>query len=450
MPTSSLASVFRGVKGSEPVSFQDSLSKVTRIPDKDRFVRKMIKSANDAIVYGHLQGCGMSMDEVSAFMTYSAEETDPPLYADMNATCYDRDRSKVQEYVDYMWLLLNSLGRLPAFAGVQVFRGVKRDLSANYAVGREITWHGFTSTTLKLDTLESPQFCGKTGDRTFFIITLTQRQGRDITQYSMVPAEAEVLLPPGTTVKVESKTDMGGGLTIINLTEVESDDLILDLRTLSPPPMSAPVMPVPVIAAAPMPAPGAPSIAAVAAEAAKAPAEAKTAAEAKAQSVLAEYQMNSVAVFGKSLILSSVAATDVRDGSRTYGHTALHFAATAGNMAHCQLLVAAKANMDAKSCSPRGGEAPLHRAADEGRVGVCEYLVFAKADVNTKRCYDQTPLHLAAFRADEAVCQCLVSAKADLAAKTDSGTTAFDMIPKHAKGNMLRSSDLQRLLRPKK
>ena len=69
-----------------------------------------------------------------------------------------------------------------------------------------------------IDVLSNPQFLGTKGKRTIFAIKLTQRQGRDITKYSLVGSEAEVLLPPGCRFRVESVLPQGD-LTIIQVEE---------------------------------------------------------------------------------------------------------------------------------------------------------------------------------------------------------------------------------------
>ena len=54
-------------------------------------------------------------------------------------------------------------------------------------------------------------------------------QARDITRYSLIGSEDEVLLPPGCRFKVESVLPQGD-LTIIQLKELPSAEWILDLR----------------------------------------------------------------------------------------------------------------------------------------------------------------------------------------------------------------------------
>ena len=104
-------------------------------------------------------------------------------------------------------------------------------------------------TTKSMKVLSNPMFCGSEGKRTIFVITLTQsqvridfptlsplfpdvvlaRQARDITRYSLIASEDEVLLPPGCRFRVESVLPQGGDLTLIQLTELPSEEWILDL-----------------------------------------------------------------------------------------------------------------------------------------------------------------------------------------------------------------------------
>lgn len=228
-----LSVIFNDLRNSPPEPFMDCIASVEKqgtIPGVKEAADRILHMAKDAVEFGHLKECGLSVDDVAMIMQYSAEDTVPPFYKELNRVCYDRDRSNAHAYAKSMWLLAHALKKLPRYGKSQVFRGVKLDLSADYPEGRTVVWHGWVSTTTAIKVLETPQFCGDSGDRTFFIINLTQSQGRDITTFSLIPGEAEVLLPPGTTIKVVSVMSAGSGLTIIQLEELPSRDLILDLR----------------------------------------------------------------------------------------------------------------------------------------------------------------------------------------------------------------------------
>merc|ERR1712232_349345 len=154
-------------------------------------------------------------------MKYCEEDTVPPLYRILTEKCYDHDRSHIQAFLKYMWLLMRTLARLPPYAGTVVNRGVKKNLLSEYPKGKEFLWHGFTSTTKSIDVLQTEDFLGVTGPRTVFQIQLTQNQARDISDYSPLP-EGEVLLPPGSRFRVEAVLVQGGDFTIIQLLELRS------------------------------------------------------------------------------------------------------------------------------------------------------------------------------------------------------------------------------------
>ena len=87
---------------------------------------------------------------------------------------------------------------------------------------QEFYWWAFSSTTKKLGTLANAQFAGTSGTRTVFNVELLS--GVDIQSYSIFQGEAteaEVLIFPGTKFKVVDSMDMGSGLFMVHVREVE-------------------------------------------------------------------------------------------------------------------------------------------------------------------------------------------------------------------------------------
>ena len=111
--------------------------------------------------------------------------------------------------------------KLPPYAR-SVWRGVKGvDLRDKYPPDKEVYWWAFSSTTKKLATLTNPMFLGTTGVRTVFMIEIAS--GVDIERYSSFreeASEAEVLLFPGTKLKVVDAMDMGNGLCQVHMREL--------------------------------------------------------------------------------------------------------------------------------------------------------------------------------------------------------------------------------------
>jgi hypothetical protein len=239
---SSLKFVLRSVVLQQaPPAFDDAIAAIDAagvIPDIRDWGEMITENAQDAKEYGKLKGDPLSADGIAYVMGYSDEATTPPLYADMNNKSYDKDRSLFTPYSQYMVGLVKHMKGIEVYPNHQVFRGVKVDLRDQYPQGRKVTWHGFCSTTKSAKVLENPLFCGEVGKRTIFAIQLTQGQAREISRYSLVESEDEILLPPGCKFEVQSVLPQGD-LTIIQLLEVASKDWVFDL---SPPAAAAPGM----------------------------------------------------------------------------------------------------------------------------------------------------------------------------------------------------------------
>ncbi|XP_049945364.1 ankyrin repeat and protein kinase domain-containing protein 1-like [Schistocerca serialis cubense] len=128
---------------------------------------------------------------------------------------------------------------------------------------------------------------------------------------------------------------------------------------------------------------------------------------------------------GEMRALLAVGADVVaRGGAR--GWTALHFAASRGDVEATQLLVDAGAAMDARITWEQW--TPLRVAAERGRAAVARLLLRANADHNVRDGSGWTPLHLAARCGNAEVAAALLEAGADRDATTgDSGATAVDL-----------------------
>ena len=162
---------------------------------------------------------GLDADEAGALTLYTFESE---LYTSLNALLRQRDRQRLKPFFPYLKLMIDARRKLPRYVGV-VWRGVKGvDLRANYKQGSEVYWWAFSSTTKALSTLQNPQFLGTSGVRTVFNIQV--KRGVDIVRYSIFEGEAneaEVLIYPGTKLRVVDSMDMGGGLFMVHLEELE-------------------------------------------------------------------------------------------------------------------------------------------------------------------------------------------------------------------------------------
>eukprot|EP00802_Teleaulax_amphioxeia_P009581 Tamp_09601.p1 GENE.Tamp_09601~~Tamp_09601.p1 ORF type:complete len:384 (-),score=76.18 Tamp_09601:385-1536(-) len=162
---------------------------------------------------------GLDTDEAGALNLYTHESE---LFGRLNALLRQRDRSRLKPFFPYLKLVLDARHKLPRYEGT-VWRGVKGvNLLSKYPKGKEVYWWAFSSTTKELSTLQNPQFLGQTGLRTVFCIQV--KGAVDIVPYSIFQgsdSEAEVLLFPGTKLRVVDSIEMGSGLCMIHLEEIQ-------------------------------------------------------------------------------------------------------------------------------------------------------------------------------------------------------------------------------------
>jgi len=162
---------------------------------------------------------GLTTDEAGALTLYTMEGE---LYPNMNKLLREHNRSLLTPFFPYMRLMLSARRKLPAFRG-NVWRGVAgKDLRSQFVKGVEMYWWSFSSASKEVSTLQNPMFLGKTGVRTQFLIEVLH--GVDITRYSIYQGEAsetEVLLFPGTKLRVVDAMDLGNELFQVHLREIE-------------------------------------------------------------------------------------------------------------------------------------------------------------------------------------------------------------------------------------
>lgn len=235
-PPGSLSIKFRSIiKNPGQIPFKDAIENIAAagtIPGIRDWGEAILAKAKAAKA-GKLKDAPATVDAIAYMMAYSDDGTTPPLYSAMNAAAYNKDRSKISPYGEYMVGLVKHLRPMPKYPNRTVYRGTKLDLRDEYKQrkkdGKLGYFYSFTSTTNDPELLEKSAFCGQTGKRTFFFIKLTQGQAVDITRYSLYPKESEVLLPPGFCFEVKAVVKQGD-LTIIHLEEHRSKHWLIDLQ----------------------------------------------------------------------------------------------------------------------------------------------------------------------------------------------------------------------------
>ena len=175
---------------------------------------------------------GLTQDESAAIRLYTMEwdtGVDEPrgsLYVHLNRTLKLVDRIKLRPWFRYLKLFLTALAKLPSAPHQTVWRGVRKDHSADYPPGTEVTWWAFSSCTTSLSVLESDLYLGNVGTRTLFSIETIN--GRTIRSHSHFTTEDEILLLPGTFFEVKSRLNPAPDLHIIHLQQKIPPHVLLE------------------------------------------------------------------------------------------------------------------------------------------------------------------------------------------------------------------------------
>jgi hypothetical protein len=157
---------------------------------------------------------GLSSDESAAIHLYTMqwEEPHPSIYTTLNNILRSEQRESLKPWFRYLKLVLTALYKLPSLKST-IWRGVRGNLRDQY--DDDQVWWGFSSCTDSVEVME--QFIGKSGVRTLFNIECIN--GKAIRAHSFYKKENEILLMPGTYLRVVGKWSPAKDLYIIHLRE---------------------------------------------------------------------------------------------------------------------------------------------------------------------------------------------------------------------------------------
>ena len=219
-----LSELFRG-SGGDATSLRDA---VRGVGDLHPAVVRAAVDEGEKRASGASDAAGPSAAQLGAINLYSREHTQGAarsLYHRLNAALRDDSVDDFEPLRPYARLLVAALAALPeAGQRCTAYRWIRgRVDGARYPVGGEVLWAGFSSCSapdgagqLSFDQFGQPD--GDGGERTLFIITLPEGTGaKHVTGYSRFAGEDEVILAPGSRLRVTGAIPGGGGLEIILL-----------------------------------------------------------------------------------------------------------------------------------------------------------------------------------------------------------------------------------------
>jgi hypothetical protein len=175
---------------------------------------------------------GLTPDESAAIRLYTMEWDAGPdegrgsLYAHLNRTLKEANRARLHPWFRFLKLFLTGLAKLPPAPHQTVWRGVRKNHSADYPPGAEVIWWAFSSCTTSLNVLESDLYLGNVGTRTLFSVETIN--ARTIRSHSHFKTEDEILLLPGTFFEVKSRLNPAPDLYIIHLQQKIPPHMLLE------------------------------------------------------------------------------------------------------------------------------------------------------------------------------------------------------------------------------
>ena len=159
---------------------------------------------------------GLTRDESAAVFLYTMEWGDNSFYQVINRALRAEDRWTLKPWFAYLKLFDTGIQKLPTVRK-NLWRGVARDISKNFKKGDEFTWWTISSCSTSVNIIKD--FLGP--NSTLFLIEAAN--GKDVSSYTNYPSENEVILCPGTRLRVVSDPLDQPPMHLVHLQEVTDD-----------------------------------------------------------------------------------------------------------------------------------------------------------------------------------------------------------------------------------
>jgi hypothetical protein len=159
---------------------------------------------------------GLTSDESASIHLYTMEnpegDDEDSFYTLLNQKLRSERRNELKSWHLYLKLFLTALYKLPSVKKI-IWRGIRGNVSHLYK--KDYIWWGVSSCTETMEVMQ--KFIGRSGIRTIFMIECIN--GKEITPHSFYHDENEIILMPGTYLRVVDKWSPADDLYMIRLKE---------------------------------------------------------------------------------------------------------------------------------------------------------------------------------------------------------------------------------------
>jgi hypothetical protein len=154
----------------------------------------------------------LTSDESAAIYLYTMAKTE--FYSNLNSALRDPNRQKLNPWLSFLKILITALKKLPSTKAI-ISRGVAYDATSEFIEDEIYTYWNISSCTKDLSAAE--MYVPKGGSLLF----IEAIHGKDVSMFSAVPDEQEVILMPGTRMRAKCRTtNLLQSFFIIHLEEI--------------------------------------------------------------------------------------------------------------------------------------------------------------------------------------------------------------------------------------
>ena len=152
----------------------------------------------------------LTWDESAAIYLYSMPTS---FFSHLNKALRDENRDILKPWFAYLKLLIHALEKLPSLE-IDVWRGVVGDIGSKLVKNDVQTWWSVNSCSTDLKVVGL--YLGENGT----LFAIKSRSGKNISSFSTFNTECEVVLMPGTRLRVKSHVlNFKDRLVIVHLEE---------------------------------------------------------------------------------------------------------------------------------------------------------------------------------------------------------------------------------------
>jgi hypothetical protein len=170
----------------------------------------------------------LTRDESAALYLYTREWGTQNLHHVLNQALMSGDYSLIRPWFEFLKLFNTALGKLPSVKG-RIWRAVHVDIVHHFQQNEEITWWNVSSCSFSVVTIR--RFL----DHHSILCSIEVLNGKSVRDFTLDSTEDEVLLPPGTRLRVkDKKKDHSTGRYILSLEEISNDAYKTPLSTEKP------------------------------------------------------------------------------------------------------------------------------------------------------------------------------------------------------------------------